>query len=192
MTDITSTLVVRAPQVLKASALPVLSPYFQTTDTRKEANGQGYIFILCFMIGNIERIEMHSGSTSYSYVSLIDAGETVAIGTIGFDPTTVTSAATFFVRLKGTIDECATSNSTTVTEYCFGGIPLAMLAGLANAPQAAIANAPADATTNYNVVTTLLGTLTSAVNTANTKQNDIATKFNSLLAELRTLGLIST
>lgn len=69
---------------------------------------------------------------------------------------------------------------------------VAVPAGMANAPQAAIANAPADAVTNYNVVTTLLGSLTGAVNTANAKQNDLATKFNSLLAELRTLGLIST
>ncbi len=64
--------------------------------------------------------------------------------------------------------------------------------GLSAAPQAAIADAPADAVTNYNVVTTLLGALTGAVNTANTKQNDIATKLNTLLAELRTLGLIAS
>lgn len=68
----------------------------------------------------------------------------------------------------------------------------AVPAGLANAPQAAIANAPADATTNYNTITTLLGALTGAVNTANTKQNDIATRLNSLLSELRTLGLIAS
>lgn len=65
-------------------------------------------------------------------------------------------------------------------------------AALRNAPQAAIANAPADAVTNYNTITTLLGALTGAVNAANTKQNDIATKLNSLLSELRTLGLIAT
>lgn len=64
-------------------------------------------------------------------------------------------------------------------------------AGLASAPQAAIADAPADAVTDYNVLTTLLGTLTGAVNTANSKQNDIATKLNDLLGKLRTLGLIS-
>lgn len=63
--------------------------------------------------------------------------------------------------------------------------------GMVGAPQAAISDAPADAVTNYNTVTTLLGALTGAVNTANSKQNDIATKLNSLLAELRTLGLIS-
>lgn len=63
---------------------------------------------------------------------------------------------------------------------------------LKNAPQAAIANAPADATTTYNVVTTLLGSLTGAVNTANAKQNDIATKLNSVLAALRTVGIIVT
>lgn len=59
-------------------------------------------------------------------------------------------------------------------------------------PQAAIADAPADAVTNYNTVTTLLGALTGAVNSANTKQNDIATRLNSLLAELRTLGILTT
>lgn len=64
-------------------------------------------------------------------------------------------------------------------------------AALANAPQASIADAPADATTNYNVITTLLGGLTGAVNTANTKQNDIATVVNSILATLRTVGIIS-
>lgn len=62
---------------------------------------------------------------------------------------------------------------------------------LQNAPQAAIADCPADAVTNYNVVTTLLGSLTGAVNTANTKQNDIATRLNSLFAELRTLKIIA-
>lgn len=62
---------------------------------------------------------------------------------------------------------------------------------LKSAPQAAIADCPADATTNYNTITTLLGAVTGAVNTANTKQNQIATQLNSLLAELRTLGLIT-
>lgn len=66
----------------------------------------------------------------------------------------------------------------------------AVPAGLAGAPFAAIADSPADATTNYNVVTTLLGGLTGAVNTANTKQNAIAVQLNMLLAELRTAGII--
>lgn len=87
----------------------------------------------------------------------------------------------------------STTNSYGITAAnieWWGGI--SFLPSLENAPQAAIADAPADAVTNYNVVTTLLGAVTGALNTANTKQNDIATKLNSLLAELRTLGLIST
>lgn len=49
-----------------------------------------------------------------------------------------------------------------------------------------VSAAPADATTNYNVVTTLLGSLTGAVNTANTKQNDIATRLNAVMTWLDT------
>lgn len=58
-------------------------------------------------------------------------------------------------------------------------------------PSGAIADAPADAVTNYNVVTTLLGSLTGAVNAANTKQNDIATKLNALLLACRAEGIIT-
>lgn len=57
-------------------------------------------------------------------------------------------------------------------------------------PGAHIANAPADAVTNYNVVTTLLGSVTGAVNTANAKQNDIATKVNAIIAVLQENGLL--
>lgn len=87
------------------------------------------------------------------------------------------------------VNTYASTNGYTVTGYQF--LTDGPVASMVNAPQAAIANAPADAVTTYNVVTTLLGSLTGAVNTANTKQNDIATKLNSLLAELRTLGLIA-
>lgn len=86
------------------------------------------------------------------------------------------------------INAYATTNSFSVgTIQWFGGNTPS---GLTGSPQAAIADCPADATTNYNTITTLLGAVTGAVNTANTKQNQIATQLNSLLAELRTLGLI--
>lgn len=57
--------------------------------------------------------------------------------------------------------------------------------------QAAIADAPTDAPTNRNVITTLLGTLTGGVNDDNVKQNEIATKLNTLLAGLRSAGVIA-
>lgn len=86
------------------------------------------------------------------------------------------------------INTYASTNSLTVSSLSGMRSPH----GLSLAPQSAITDCPADATTNYNTVTTLLGSVTGAVNTANTKQNQIATQLNSLLAELRTLGLIST
>lgn len=57
--------------------------------------------------------------------------------------------------------------------------------------QGAIADAAADAITNYNTVSTLLGALVGAVNIANTKQNELATKINSILTVLREHGLIA-
>lgn len=66
------------------------------------------------------------------------------------------------------------------------------LAGMVKLLQAHIVAAPADAVTNYNVVTTLLGGLTGAVNTANTKQNDIATKLNAVIAALEANGILAT
>lgn len=115
---------------------------------------------------------------------------------VGFDFVTgialgsANSDADVIALLKAAVQSYATTHSYTLD----GGILFTALAkpgGLVNAPLAAIADSPADAVTNYNVVTTLLGNLTSAVNTANGKQNAIATQLNTLLAELRTLGLIS-
>lgn len=108
-------------------------------------------------------------------------------------PVNVTDKASLISAVQTKILGYASAQSYSLTAADIIGLPIFTgPMGLANAPQAAIADAPADAVTNYNVVTTLLGSLTSAVNTANSKQNDIATKLNSLFAELRTLGLIQT
>lgn len=68
--------------------------------------------------------------------------------------------------------------------------PFPDVAALNNAPQAAIANSTNNLPTNYNLLSGLLG-IADGLNGANTAQNDMATKLNTLLAELRTLGLIS-
>lgn len=99
--------------------------------------------------------------------------------------------ATIRANAPGVVSTFFTTNGITLDSIEWVDVPVAVQ-GLSNAPQAAIADAPADAVTNYNTITTLLGGLTGAVNTANSKQNDIATRLNSLLAELRTLGLIAT
>lgn len=59
-------------------------------------------------------------------------------------------------------------------------------------PRAHIADAATNAPTNLNVVTTLLGALVGQVNDTNTKQNDLAAKFNTLLDRLEAAGLLAT
>lgn len=57
-------------------------------------------------------------------------------------------------------------------------------------PGAHITDASADAPVNLNVITTLLGTLTSEVNNTNAKQNAIALKVNLILDILEANGLM--
>lgn len=107
------------------------------------------------------------------------------------DPITVDSLA---VATKSAVTSYGTGQGYIIDNFVQTFSPewtSAVNAFASNLPQAAITDCPADAVTNYNVVTTLLGSLTGAVNTANTKQNQIATQFNNLLAELRTLKIIA-
>jgi hypothetical protein len=53
-----------------------------------------------------------------------------------------------------------------------------------------INDAATNAPTDLNVLTTLLGTLTGEVNATNSKQNDLASKFNSLLDRLESQGIL--
>lgn len=124
---------------------------------------------------------------------LKDSNDTLT-GTYGatFQPAIGDNKAQVKVKAEAALVQYLTDASISLPDSTEWIVDDFAPAGLANAPQAAIANAPADAVTNYNTVTTLLGGLTGAVNTANSKQNDIATKLNALLTELRTLGLISS
>lgn len=108
----------------------------------------------------------------------------------GISLATAATAQDKWALIEAAIQAYATSQTYTMS----GGMVLdtPVVSDLLNAPQAAITNCPADAVTNYNVLTTLLGSLTGAVNTANAKQNDIAATVNTILAVLRTEGLINT
>lgn len=173
----------------------VSSPYFQTTETRKGHTGgnirlfpdhmkailNNYTFHTSPSIGTSVNVGFFNGATFV-------ANDIVPILGVNFDTDDLPAAVTAAIIAWASTNSYGTLTATDVIGVDYLKIP----SGLANAPQAAIADAPADATTNYNTVTTLLGALTGAVNTANTKQNDIATRLNSLLSELRTLGLIST
>lgn len=112
-----------------------------------------------------------------------------------FDSTQILPMAWADVKANGlmatvvaAINTYATSNSFTVGQLrWFGaGTPT----GLGSAPQATIGSAVTTLATNYNLATGVLG-LANALNTANGAQNDLGTKFNSLVTELQTLGLIS-
>lgn len=192
-----STLMERARDAHRGLFPSALSPYFHTTDMREE-DSEGNIrtieipMIKAFIFGY-----QPAGTTISAQVLLKDS-DNVYTGCISLPLTVSTSDSDAAIRedvgaLLATF--CTTysipepeSVEWITDEVTPGDIP----SGLANAPQAAITNAPADAVTNYNTITTLLGTVTGAVNTANTKQNEIAAKLNTLLSELRTLGLIST
>lgn len=127
------------------------------------------------------------GRLSY-YVGFFDAGGHVEVSSFDIEATLTTTEKDLRGLATIKILDYAAQQSYSMTA---ADIIFAAPTGLHALPGAAIVNAPADAVTNYNVLTTLLGSLTGAVNTANTKQNDIATKLNTLLSELRTIGIIA-
>lgn len=181
----------KAREYMPTLRLPVKSPYFQMIDVREEASRQEYIFILELMkaIAGIDYAV--SGSNTYVGVAFYTGNVLTTAQNIQFDMADSTDGTSLVAAAETAINAYATTNNYSLTEGIFWTYPVAP-GGLSHAPQAAITDSPADATTNYNVITTLLGSLTGAVNTANTKQNAIAVQLNTLLAELRTLGLIST
>lgn len=89
-------------------------------------------------------------------------------------------------------------NSTDVTsvdKILKGKQPLI---AAATSPGNAATDAPDNSPTNLNVITTLLGSLVGQVNSTNANQNsiadkhnDLATKFNALLAILHNQGLLT-
>lgn len=183
---------------MRERSLPVsgaiLSPYWHTQDLNQIGTGRN-IPNGDSMKAYLDNFIVTAGGTSYAGVTFIDdANSNAFVENVNLpsDFSACTSAESIFTQAKIDILAYAVTKSYSVPSVFGMFATTNSISGLANAPQAAIANAPADAVTNYNTVTTLLGALTGAVNTANTKQNDIATKLNTLFAELRTLGLIST
>lgn len=217
-TSFSPTLVERAPQGLGTFYLPVsdaatklLSPYFQLkhcTDTEglsQEARtqifetGRDKNLISDSMAKKliVHQIYDIQPSNDFANSHIVVYEDSTGVIEFSQDSLVYLSGITNAQAFRSAAETAALSIVNT-SGYSMSGSDILWLTsdaspdGLKNAPQAAIASAPADAVTNYNVVTTVLGTLTSAVNTANAKQNDIATKLNTLLAELRTLGLIAT
>lgn len=163
----------------------ILSPFWHTRDLSRVGAGRNIKLFLNHMDFLIDSWGVTAGNP-YAIISWWD-------NTNAFQSSDFIFMTFANVRTNG----LSATIITAVNAYAAGhSLIVASIKGLPETlpgmPQAAIADAPADATTNYNTVTTLLGSLTGAVNTANTKQNDIATRLNSLFAELRTLGIIAT
>lgn len=164
---------------------PVVSPYFQRSSLQEIGTGRDTLTILTMLDALIVEILIVSGVPKIA-VSFVDSSTHIFDSTQILDLSFADIAANGYEStVESAIHLFATNHSFTVG-LISGGVP----AGLSAAPLGAVADSPADAITNYNVVTTLLGAVTGAVNAANTKQNAIAVQLNSLLAELRTLGLI--
>lgn len=185
----------KAREYMRGFRLPGLVPSPYT----KELNGIGETgrdtkLSLQTMKAVINNYAFHSSPTIGASVNVgffsgtdFIANDIVPILGVNFDTDSLPDAMVAAVIAWATSHSYGTLAASDVIGVDYAHIPTE----LANAPQAAITDCPADATTNYNVLTTLLGSLTGAVNTANTKQNQIATQVNSILAELRTLGLIT-
>lgn len=167
----------------------VVSPYFQFTELRKVGGSRRDTNIISSTMNFfIDGYGVASGNP-YVIISWWNSSNVFQNSAVVFMTIADVLANGLSATINSAITTYAAGNSLTVSSLA--GIPATVPTGLASAPQAAISDCPADATTNYNVLTTLLGSLTGAVNTANTKQNAIATQLNSLLGELRTLGLIA-
>lgn len=164
----------------------LVSPYFQTVaSTREEAPSRDIKSSLNYMDFLIDSWGA-SGGNPYAVVSWWNSSNVFQNSAIIFMVFGDIRANGLSATVTAAINDYATTNSITVASI------KALPGVLQGAPQAAVANAPADAITNYNTITTLLGAVTGAVNTANDKQNQIGAQLNSLLAELRTLGVIAT
>lgn len=175
-----------------STASGVLSPYFQRSSLQEIGTGRNIRLFLAYMkalVGYIYDLQSSGSRVGSVQVGFYDEDEVV--GSVSIEPNAedAQSLDDFVSFIESQVLAYASSQSygMTAEDIIWGAV--ATLPGL---PGAAIANAPADAVTNYNVITTLLGTLTGAVNEANTKQNAIATKLNTLLAELRSAGIIAT
>lgn len=168
----------------KMGVYNVFSPYFQRSSLQEIGTGRNIHLFLAPMDYFIDSVGV-SGGNPYVVFSWWDNTNAFQSSDIAFMTWANVKANGLSATLTAALNTYASGHSLTVNSI--SNIP----GVLPNSPQSAITDCPADAITNYNVVTTLLGALTGAVNTANTKQNDIATQLNSLLAELRTLGLIT-
>ena len=180
----------------------VVSPFFrlkhcpETTETHMEERavmplGRVNALTLSFMIFNFISL-VQEDNTHCSLVGDFVTGSTVTEHVlIPMAYSGITDLASLQAAIESAILTHASNNSYSVTSADIIWSVPQLPAALNDMPGAAVADAPSDAVTDYNVVTTVLGTLTGAVNTANTKQNEIATQLNTLLAELRSLGIIA-
>lgn len=96
-------------------------------------------------------------------------------------PTEAAAISYFQSTLVGEVVANVNNNLDAPGVYVAGDVDIVQgrQPAIADPSGTAGTNAPNDAVTNYNVITTLLGSLTGAVNAASTKQNAIADIVNT-------------
>ena len=116
--------------------------------------------------------------------TVLDAHET-ALDTLvagKFDKPTGTTSQ--YVRGDGTLATLTIPSLTTTSKRAnFESLAVLAAHGRTNAAT----NSPTNSKTDYNLVTTLLGTLTDGLNQTNTAQNTIATNLNALATQFNAL-----
>lgn len=162
----------------------IVSPFFPTVaSTRDQAptrNIHLFLEIMDFLIDNWGV----SAGNPYAVISWWDSSNVFQSSDIIFMTWANVKSSGISATLTAAINAYGVTNSITVNSI--RGLP----GTLAGAPQATVGSAVTNLATNYNLATGVLG-LANALNTANGAQNDLGTKFNTLIAELNTLGILA-
>jgi hypothetical protein len=162
----------------------VRSPFFPTVaSTRDQAPIRDIHLFLEIMDFLIDSWGVSAGNP-YSVVSWWDSSNTFQSSDIVFMTWANVKANGIAASAFTAINTYASAHSLTVNSI--RGLP----GTLSGAPAATIAAVVTNLATNYNLATGVLG-LANALNTANGAQNDLGTKFNTLIAELNTLGILA-
>lgn len=134
------------------------------------------------MIATLETKVDDNHAHEIADVNLLQSGLDTLTAGVATKFTTPTGSTSQYVRGNGTLATFPSAVDITgkSDKASFSALGTLAVHGRSNGVTTNATNLPNDAVTNYNVVTTLLGTLTSAVNAANAKQNDIGVNVNTL------------
>lgn len=166
----------------------VSSPYFQVKRPQRRIGTDGIRILILVIMAKRAIIfpSINGNQIEVDYQVWTDSTYNAQFG-FNYSPSGDVTGQALLASIGAAVVTNAATHSHTLDSTMFNTFgPI----GLTTSPQAAIGNATNNLPTNFNLVSGLLG-VANGLNDANTAQNDMANKFNSLVSELRTLGLIS-